>query len=542
MEIAHCLANPTIALNIFTYLSSNDIKQCSLVCLSWYWAVRRNADRLCIKVTPDFQYVIKSVDKLSFVDYVRTDYKYANEIHVIDRDFIRQELYGEIIAARLPRVRKLTLEGRGCWLSCRCQDNQRENSIVLYDPNKIGNDLTQLTHLRIGEKFTISACALLDLISRSPKLRTVHFKGAITNSDHAQSFSTRMFYSNIEKLFWPIPKKKHIFAILMIARRNENITTVCLSLSVASQLLSADVLPRVKYLSLYLLEDWKCKKGEHQKFHRFIDNAKYISSARDVEALEIRTFDLPSREELDDPTASSRFFENFKIEVWKNVAQLQKLNYLAVYGGWEMEKVCQQLAKNTLQIQYFKANLTPISVIEALDAGDDQPVLAMHEGLKNLKSLTRLRAMDFDCSDKLGNIDIKTIQAISQDLAEQTWAFNIKVNYTDEVEQFLTNILKRGSQSARSYVMDLHITPKDTTLCDLIVPLVLRNYANRGLKSIIQSTAEKAIAERGSKGYSHIALYGIRQVSNWKDEKSYQQIRDSWAFYNSELNPTNMNS
>lgn len=440
--------------------------------------------------------------------------------------------YDSLINANL-KVKKLYLKGRGNWDTCRCP--KKGTTIGEQYDNIQESEITNIEHIHISNTFTISSCTLLDLISRSPKLKILRFFGILTNHNHNEPFRTKRFLSNLERVYWPYCTRKSKSTVSTLIKRNDNITTFYANADVTCDLLSADALPNLKYLSLILNERWSCKPGRPQKPFELLQKLQLLSQAKNIEALEVRTFDLKLNEECDKETRQKveRIFENFKLTFWEQVSKLPKLKYLAIYGSWDLEKVCRELAKHAIQVELLKVNLMPPSVVTALDNQEDSPELSMVDTVRNLKKLPQLRSFYYVCHEKLGNMDRPTVSAFKE-LVDLLWNMDLKICFTPETEELITHIIRRGNQVGKTYRIVVHVESKGKEYANSVVESVLRFSAGASLRAKLTSLAEAASMERfGKPSFSNFQVWGLEQIANNRDSTMFQKLQTSWNFYDS---------
>lgn len=444
--------------------------------------------------------------------------------------YIENSDYDDLINAKL-KVKKLSLLGRGKWTTCRCPQKSAKMGEQIDDIKD--EEITHLEEVHVRSTFQISACALLDLISRSPKLRVLRFFGQISRSDHYHPFRCKRFLSDLETVFWPYCDRKSKSLLSTLLKRNENTHTFYSNGDVTFDLLGADALPNLRHLSICLNDDWNCKPGNPKKAYEYLSNTVYLSHAKKIEALEIRTFPLNLDEESDQPTRQKieRLFENFKMTFWDQVSKLPKLKYLAIYGSWDLEKICREIAKNAIQVELLKLNLDPPSVSKAREMEEDCPVLSMAEAVRNLKMLSQLRSLHYICHDKLGNIDRQTAIAFKE-LTDLIWNLELKVCFTNEVDELITNIIRRGNQVGKTYKILLHVEAKNRLDASYLIESVLKFNSSTSLKSKLASLAESASIERfGKSSYSNFQVWGLEQIANTRDTTMFQRLQADWNKY-----------
>ena len=458
-------------------------------------------------------------------------------------------IYDETFTSSL-RVKKLMLRGRGLWDTCHCPRNFSIRGDLLDTITE--ENTTNIEHLYIMRTFRISACALLDLISRSPKLKTVAFYGTLIKAEHAEAFKSVRFTSDLDKFIWPwADKKRDLPTIKLIARRNDKIKTFYSNAVTTCDLLASDLLSGLRNLSIMFNENWTCKPGSIKRAARYLKKIQYLSCASDLEALELRTFDL----ELDDDSSSSNedetkktthkdikaLFENFQLTFWEQVAKMKRLKYLAVYGAWELEKVCRELARHGLQIEFFKTNLTPTNMIASVDARDDCGIiLSMVESIRQLRQLTKLRSIHFKNHENLNGIDRETVLALKE-LIDLIWNFAIRSTFTPEVDDLLSSILKRGYQQGRFYKLGVHVEAVDVTQANIYFETVLKFSPTSNLSSQLNSIVESECKKIFNNSiYSTYHIWGISLAGSQRDRSSYDQLKQTWTNYEDTFYPIEM--
>lgn len=452
---------------------------------------------------------------------------------------IPSTFYDDLLNSQL-KMKTLVLRGRGCWDTCRCPKNPNATPKQL---NTIKDeDLTEFERIQISSPFNISSCALLDLVSRSPKLKILRFYGVLKLNDHHEIFKTKEFRSDLERVYWPWCDKKSFSTLTTLIRRNENVSTFYSNAETTCDLIAADALPNLRHLSLILNENWNCKPGYPKKAFRFLQKTAYLAHAKKLEALEVRTFDLTPDENGCQETRIKveRVFEQYKLTLWEQISKLPNLRYLAIFGAWELEKVCRELAKNRLQIELLKINLMPSSVISAIEEHDDCPVLSMAEGIKHLRKLSALRSLHFICYEKLAGIDPITTHAFKE-LADIIWILDVKTIFTQDVEDLLSILLRRGNQQGKLYKIYLHIESSDAIYANILAEPVLKFSSGKSFRDRLASIAESETAERfGKPSYKNFQLWGIESVENIRDNSGFLQLKSDWDYYNEIFKPSNM--
>lgn len=540
MDINSIIRIPEITRKIFSHLTPSDLSQCALVSRTWFHATRDARSKIILRLTPET--LKKPTNGKKIEDHIREEKSDALQIIIhgwSKKDgHIPNTFYDNLFNSEL-RALKLVLKGRGVWDTCRCPNNL--NGVIgsqMVD-NVSSYEKTRLSCLVIGETFTISSCALLDLLSRSPNLKILQFGGIISKHDHNQAFQSKVFYCDLQQIYWPFPNKKQIPTISTIAKRNDSINTLHSSIETVCDLLASETLEKLKYLSMNLTEKWSCTKGNHKKIYKYLEKIKYLPLAKELEALEIRTFDLDEICEDEETSVNvERVYENYKLSFWEQVSKLPKLKYLAIFGAWQLESVCSELAKHGAQIEYLKTNLIPSSVIEAIDGGDDNPVLRMVDAVRNMRKLTSLRSVYYSCADKLANIGNRTT-GVLKELLDIIWVFDIKVKLTPEVEEFVANVARRGNQLGRQYEVELLVSPgRDSEYADLLVRQLLKVPYNFSLRQYLETTASRAVKERyGHNDFGNIYIWGIRQVDNIRDKANFDRMKSAWRRYEGKFNP-----
>lgn len=536
MDIDCVISDKNLARLIFANLCDEDFNRCSLVNRTWYHAVEDARSCRTLELFADrLEKLARKAEKQreALKKNIKIDATYAREVVVYGYSsgvYTPNQVYDSLFCPQIP-IKRLILRGRGGWNTCHCP-KQDSTFGEQYDTIKI-DDLTNLEYIHITTKFEISSCALLDLISRSPKLKVLKFFGNITLHDHTEKFLSKRFYCDLDTLWWPFPYKEHTSTLTQIAKRNENINAFYSNFGITCDLLSSECLPSLRFLSLLMNEKWSYKPGRYKKAYKHLHKTQYLVQAKNVEALEIRSL-LPDIDCGDEATNADveRIYEEYLLSFWKHVAKMPKLKYLAVYGAWDLDKVCREMAKHGMQVEYLKINLTPSSVIHAIEEGVDGPVLSMVDSIKNLRKLPKLRSLHYICCEKLGSIDTKTALAFKE-LIDLIWVLDIKTFFTDEVEDLLTNIMKRGYQQGRLYKVNLRIEPKRLDNAGIIMKRPLKFPSSSVLKNRLLSIADIESTERyGRSSLESVQIWGVRHMVSTRDESIFRKLKSSWDFYN----------
>lgn len=530
--------NQDLSRRILSDLCGSDLKNCALVNKIWYLAVRDSKSVRTLEITVERLKQLASKNQ-KLEDYLRQDRNFVHDIVVYGWSkgiSIPNSVYDKLFSAEL-KAKRLVLRGRGRWDACHCPKKKSSCGEQFDTIEK--QDLTNLEFIQINSTFHISACALLDLVSRSPKLKTLEFYGLISLPDHDTLFNFKRFYSDLVKIVWLWPLREHRPTLSTLVKRNENISTFMSNAATTCDLLASELLPNLKYLSLNLNEDWRCEAGNLKKAFRYLERIKYLSAAKNVEALEVRTFDISEKSEDSDTCIKvDRLYENYRLRFWQEVAKLAHLKYLAVYGAWEFEIVCREMAKHGLQVEYLKINLMPSSVIAAVEAQDDLPVLSMADGARSLRKLSQLRSLHFICYEKLGSIDTKTTAALKE-LMDLFWIIDIKTGFTEDVEELLNSMMRRGNQLGKTYKVHLHIQSKPDEYANLLVDQTLKFPTGVNLRAKLESLAEAEAAERyGKPAFENIQIWGLEQIGYSRDESMFERIRKFWQFYDEKFGTT----
>lgn len=449
------------------------------------------------------------------------------------KEVVANEVYDNLINSRLDAT-TLVLKGRGLWDSCHCPAQQSKFG-EQFDPI-VPNNITNLESIYVTSTFSISSCALLNLIARSPKLKTLKFMGNLIDHDHAEKFLSSRFLSNLDSLHWPWARTRDLSTIKILVKRNENITTLYTNSVTVCDLLAAETLPNLRYLSLNMNDRWLSNPESLKRGYRAIENMKYLATAKNVEALEIRSFSVCEVEPSSKKKVEiERIHESYVITFWEQVSKLPKLVFLAVYGSWELERICREMSKHSLQIELLKINLMPNSVIAANENRDDNPTFSMVDGIRNIRKLSRLRSLHLICYEKLGTIDEKTTSAMKE-ILDLFWNIEIKVNFTPEVEDFMNILMRRANQLGKLFNLNLHIQTRSTKTeeyADLLVEKKLRFPLGTNLRERLASIAEDETKSRFNKPFfENFQIWGIEQTDNFRDRQKFEELSSKWKLYN----------
>lgn len=536
MEIDDIISDKNLARLIFANLCDKDFNGCSLVNKTWYHAVEDARSYRTLELFADrLERLPKKARKQREVleKNIKSDATHAREVVVYGYSsgvYTPNQVYDSLFCPQIP-IRRLILRGRGGWNTCHCP-KQDSTFGEQYDTIE-SDDLTNLEYIHITTKFEISSCALLDLISRSPKLKVLKFFGKIALHDHTEKFSSKRFYCDLDTFWWPIPCKEHASTLTQIVKRNENISTFYSNFETTCDLLSSECLPSLHFLSLLMNEKWSYKPGKYKRAYKHLHKTQYLVQAKNVEVLEIRSL-LPDIDCGDEATNADveRIYEEYLLSFWKHVAKMPKLKYLAVYGAWDLDKVCREMAKHGMQVEYLKINLTPSSVVSAIEEGVDGPFLSMVDSIKNLRKLPKLRSLHYICCELLGSIDNKTALAFKE-LIDLIWVLDVKTRFTDDVEDLLTNIMKRGYQQGRLYEITMRIEPKNQDNASIFTKRPLKFPSSSVLKNKLLSIADIESTERyGRSSFDSIQIWSVRNIASTRDESTFRKLKSSWDFYN----------
>lgn len=534
ISIDDVISEKDIAGCLSTHLSTEDSKKAACVNKTWRKALHDlGTNKLSITVE-----LLNDVQDKDLKDYIEENHKYTKEVDIYGWSRgtkVPNEIYDELFHSTLKKsAKRLSLKGRGTWATCHCP---KEKSKVGAQLDTI-SDITNLEYLYVATTFTVSSCALLDLVSRSPKLKVLRFYGVISNHHHHEIFKSKRFLCDLEQVYWPFPKKKkQVPTLTTIIKRNENIATLYTSSEVTCDLLSSEALQNLRYLSMNLNENWACEPGKLNRARNHLDKLQYLSLAKNVEALEIRTFeDHESFSECGETNQKvEHLHENYKLAFWAQIAKWSKLKYLAIYGSWELEQTCREMVKHGLQVEYLKINLIPSAIMASIDQGDDVPVLTMPEGARNLRKLSCLRSLHFICYEKLKSIDRKTTAALKE-LMDLFWVVDIKTGFTEEVEDLLNSLMKRATQLGKMFRVKLYIQPKDPDYAGLSVTTTLRFPLGTPLRAKLLSIADSELAKRNIKGScENLGIWGLEQVEACRDVDTYSHLKSNWRTYEDKM-------
>lgn len=540
-------SNYDLTRRIFYHLSSKDLNNCALVNKTLHASVQDARENRNLRISADVVRQIYSNKGSNLDTYLGENYTFAPNVIVhgwAPKDRVTEKTYDSLFKARL-KARNLTLKGRGSWLSCKCP---RKGSFFGEQIDSIDeDDITKLESITVTPTFRISACALLDLVSRSPKLKILRFFGLLEKCDHTELFSLKRFLCDLERLDWPMVIKSHVPTVTTLVKRNENITFFYSCGELTCDLLATDCLSNLRYLSLILNEKWvdvPAEDGSIKKYtkraQRYTTKIKYIGMGKKIEGLEVRTFDIPFDDEPDNPSdlrlKIEPLHEQYKLIFWEQVAKLPCLKYLSVNGAWELNEVCRELAKHDSKIEFLKIALLPASLQAAVSNQEDSPTLSMVDEARNLRKLPKLRSLWFSCYEKLGSIDEKTAHVL-RDLMDLIWTMDIKVMFTEEVESLLNIIMRRGNQLGKTYKVVLHVQPREEKLTNILTEHNLKFQLGTELKQKLSQIAENELSERHGtvEGFQ---IWGLQQIDNSRDKLTFEQFKNIWSNYDSMFNLT----
>lgn len=511
----------------------------------------RGIKKVCLMASVDGQEAVKItrevIDSLGreckdAKEYISNNLEQSNfnlEIYGFSQGkYVPSSFYDNLFSTNL-NVKQLTLRGRGLWNTCRCPPRKSmTEQIDTISPDKT----TNIERLYIMRPFQIRACTLLDLIARSPNLKIVRFYGVLIDGEHHEAFDSVRFQCELERVYWPwCNRKRNLPTLKTLVKRNDTITTFYSNGDSTCDLLGSDLLPNLRYLSIILNESWVCKDNSIKRPNRYLKKIAYLSLAKKLEALEIRTFKLEledyENEEID--ATVWRLYENYQLSFWENVAKLPNLKFLAIYGAWELDNVARELARHGLQIEYLRTNLVPSSMIPAIDAGEDLLVLSMCDSIKELRKLTKLRSLHFACHENLANIDSKTVSALKE-LADLIWVFDLRIAFSPEVEDLITNILRRGNQQGKAFNIKLHVESNKSDHANCYVETIVKFSSSQAVRQQLISTVEQAAKEKfGKVAYKTFHLWGIEQAGS-RDRSVYDKLSTAWNVYNDVFKPIDM--
>lgn len=524
-DVSDVISLPDVGGRIFNlYINSEDSDKCSLVNKAWYKAVKDAKSTRKLEINVELLKKLKNTNT-ALRQYIDDRYKYASDVLIkgwSKGTYIQNEIFDSLFDSSL-NAKNLIFLSRSKWDSCLC-----------HKAASARGELTNLEFIFISKTSQLSACALLDLISRSPKLRILKFYGILTNPDHHEAFASKIFYSNLERVYWPWTNRKHTPSLAIIAKRNENISTFYSTAATVCDLLAGDNLTNIRFLSVNLNENWAEKSGKNRT-KRLLQKINYLSLAKKVEALEVRTFTIEDEDGEEEENTSKEWrirAETYRNLFWDQVSKFQNLKFLAIYGSWEFEKTCRDIAKRGLKIEYLKINLMPQVLTEASKEGEDHLVLSIASGIRNLRKLASLRSLHYICCEKLSNIDAPTVTALKDSL-DIFWAIDIKVNFTEEVEDLISNIIRRGNQTAKAYKLHMLVLGKDPDQANLFCSTALRFPLGSNLREKLNAIADTKTTERFGKNQLNLyQIWGLEQIANPRDRLTFERLTTRWQFYN----------
>lgn len=532
ITLDYIVSNHCLAERIFFHLGNKDLRQCSGLNRTWNAAVKQVQPYRTLFINRKLLSETCKGDVTKLLKHVERNYKFAVEINIhgwSKEEIIPNKVYDQLINSKL-NAKNLVLKGRGAWDNCHCPN--KESKFGEQVDSILTRDITNLESIYVTSTFRMSSCALLDLISRSPKLKLLKYNGYLVLCDHCEPFLSKRFLSNLESLHWPWASNNDKETISTIVKRNENITTVHSNSTTVCDLLATETLTNLRFLSLNLNDRWFSRPESLKRGYRALEAIKYLSSAKNVEALEIRSFSVAEVSETSKKKLEiERLYDSYVITFWEQVSKLPKLNYLAVYGSWELERICREMAKHSLKVEFLKMNLMPISVIQAIDNQDDIPNFSMVDGIRNIRKLPRLKSLYLTCYEKLGTIDERTVKSMKE-MVDLFWNIEIKVNFTEEVEDFMNHLMRRANQLGKNYMVNLHIQLKQTEYANILIEKPLRFPMGTDLREKLGSIAENETKNRfGKPVVENFQIWGLELTGNYRDNQKYEELAKYWRLY-----------
>jgi hypothetical protein len=487
--------------------------------------------------------------KKYIIDNINTAISYIELVGWSQNGQIPASFYDSLFTPDF-NVKRVILRGRGLWNSCRCPKKTNKSGELIDTIADRG--ITNLEHIIVARTFRISSCALLDLISRSPNLKIFRFYGSLELDDHHEIFQSVRFLSEIEGIYWPWCNVRHHKPTLRtLLKRQDQIETFYSSSDVTCDFLNADLLRQVKYLSLNMNEKWICEPGKTKILKRYNRNISALKKASNIEALELRTYDVNSAisedvENSDTHDLVRRNYETYKLQFWESISELTSLKYISIHGGWELEEVCRELSKRGMQVEYLRTSLMPNSILTNVEGSEDNSntnmVLSMSDAAKHISKLAKLKSLHFTCHDVLSNIDKQTASAL-RELSDLIWKIEIKCAFTSEVEELLTNILRRGNQNGRSYRirMVINLDESRPDHAHVFAESIEKFSSTTSLKESLHEVASQKMRERfGRSNFKSLIIYGIEQAGGGRDKASFDQLRTTWTLYDNIFKPLDM--
>lgn len=544
-QLHQIFTNDKISRKILAQLSFKDLKNCSMVNKLFHLAVEdfRPHKRLHVGYELHKELDVSDLTLEKYLSKSRQKFQYVTDVDIRtwpNNSSLPADFYEYLFSnSNYMKIKSITLRGRGKWTQCCCPDESGKAANLNKKP-----DLPDLEYLHIVRPFQISSCALLDLVSRSPKLKVLKFYGLLQNPEHAEKFRANHFASDLECVYWPWPLKRHDETLSIIVKRNENIKIFYSNCLTTCELLSKDSLQNLEFLSLILNENWVCKPKRTKRVYNYLNQIKYLRAAKKLIGLEIRTFELNREEEDGDAKSVSeiretnniveRLFEEYKTHFWEHIGTLNHLKYLAIYGSWELEEVCRELRNKKLTIEYLRIHLLPNSIISNMDDEDPKYILSVAEGFKCIRKLVNLRSLHYTCYDKLLEIDEDTTEAVKE-MIDLIWSLDIKISFTPEIADFLGTLQKRGNQLGRTYKLVILVQPKKS---DTYTSFVMERNLNKdsSLLESLNREAEKECQRRYKESHDSIHLWGIELTGFSRDTDSFQKINSGWQFYHEKFN------
>lgn len=543
---------------IFSYLDREDLLNCSLVSKSWLHLVREIVAfghiQIDYKLTKRLingestkkkskqkevngDHSKSSSNPKDLLSLIRKYYHHASSVTVDYGVKVPPKYFNATFFLRTT-LKHLTICGSIKWIDCRC------GSVIKNYPNinsdELHGSLEKLETIIVSSTTHMSACCLLDIMCRAPKLKTIKFHGHLALPDHYSSFMDRSFPGNLKTFQWPWVKPEHCSTIELIIEKNLDLENVDSTSAIVCSMLSQRRLLGMKRLIIRLAEIWRV--SEMNNIH--IRNIKYLDLAKKLISLEIRSYDFQEPDLVEATTQDrervSLEKESYMSTFWETVEKIPTIKALTVYGCWDFDRSCREVSKHAKNVEYLKINLLPENFKEDNDDKDNannnnNRVLNIEDGLLSLNRLPNLKSLHVICAEKLGDINSMSCTALTK-LADKLWILDVKVSLTDNVRELIFNIQRRGNPLNRTYNLVFNVLPKASNYCEIVVDTLIGTEGTR-YKSIedfdsnINRLAQIEAQERqAGSPVNAIGIWGLSLAPSLKC-KQYHKFKSDWDYY-----------
>lgn len=527
--IDQCLQDPKLLLKIFIFLEQKKLSECALTCKIWLLAVREIRKRGHLVINPSLIKRLEESNKdtktnpTNIDEYIKKYFDQCSSILVRGYVKISSRCFDNFFDVQ-DTLKKLVIRGPGAWTVCRCPSG-------LSSEDDYAQPTSNLKELQIGTTFKISACALLSLISKCPKLKKLVIYGIIVNEEHLSNFDDVRFETNLANIHWPYFSKAPSKVLKCIIERSNKIDTLFAPETLTLTMLQDKKLQNLVSLALNLSDKWSLIDiGSNFNKKKQI---AYLVEAKRLEYLELRShifYDNPEDNDISDKVKNS--VEQYQVAIWAFVSELESLKAMTIFGDWPLCSICRELAKRAFEIDYLRINLQPQNLRESLIEADEPIIYNAPDAIMALKKLPKLKYFMLSCSEKLENIDSTTASYL-RDLINSLYILDMKVNVSAEVFTILTLLHRRSKQTGKLFRMRFSINFHPMSeYSNLIMEVNLDFPTNGDVGEHIRQLARDEVLSRTSeKDYVSLSLWHLKLISIRDNKEEFENLEAEWNHF-----------